>query len=568
MLSPELDPASAPPIRSWLDQWKRRLPEAPVARQRLAEVSRSHAPLVEAELDAWLASELGLIETSAEELPWFDLLVTRWRAAERAAFDGDGVSCSYDDLYRITAVRARAWRAAGVAAGSTVMVCRPFGYELVVDLFTAFRIGAIAAWVPAYGEPYERAALGACKAEFARFDPAVLRRLGSPEAATLLVDEPWHRAPLAASDEATAAYARGAPCLAVLSPTAASPDGDVPSWQWAPLACDALLRATARDAALVWGLRPGDALGAPGFDGPRHQPSLLLACLLAGACYVHRTRERAAKDPACLRRDWRALGVRPGLVEPSLAALAQGARIDACFRDLEDAWDPALWHRFRARLPSDTETLAVFVEPALGGAALGAYADAGDADASVHVLPGVRAQVAPPEGAPPTSRLGVLSLESAPTVPPYALLWRLDEARYRYVGTSGPRRSGCVMPRDVLVEAVRGLPGVGAASVVALPEGAPEGGACFGLVVFVHSPAQWSDERAMRVRQAVEKFLAEVLAPEVRPDFVECYPLCLPYEDAPIGASWITEQWVRGTLKKKARLSVFRRLAALQAGGA
>lgn len=567
MLPPETHSTSTLPIHSWLDQWKRRSPEAHVALRRLAEAGRTRKPLVEADLDQWLTHELGLIEPEAEQVPWFDLLVTRWRGADRVAFDGDNVRCSYDELERVTAARSRAWRAAGVRPGTIVCICRPFGYELVADLLTAFRLGASAAWVPAYGEPYERAALRTCQAEYVVFDAAVLRRVRDPAPAVLLPRPLFAGEQLGNADDVAASYARGAPCLEVLSPTAGEPDGDGPSWQWSSLACGALLRATARDAALVWRLRPGDALGAPGFDGPRHQPSLLLACLLAGACYVHRTREQIEREPSCLARDWRTIGVRAALVDQWSTGLTEGATADVCFRDLEEPWSADVWNRFQDRIGSATEVAAVLVEPAVGGAVLSTSCSEARFAGAVRVLPGIGYQLAPPEGSPPTSRLGVLSVEAEAR--PYVLLWSLGDECYRYFGASGSRRSGCAAPHDIWIEAVRRLPGVHAASRVALPGGDPEGGACFGLIVFVHSPLRWDDERAALVRRSIERFLAEVLAPEIRPDFVECYPLCLPHaEDTTAAASWVMEQWLRGALKKKARLSVFRRLAALHAGGA
>src|SRR5690606_16408234 len=98
-------------------------------------------------------------------------------------------------------------------------------------------------------------------------------------------------------------------CWAVLPPTAAEADGESPSWTPVRLSCKALRRAVARDAATVWRLRPGDAMSAPGFDGPRYQPGLLLSCLLSGACYVHTSLEEALTERRRPERTWRAFGV-------------------------------------------------------------------------------------------------------------------------------------------------------------------------------------------------------------------------------------------------------------------
>lgn len=563
---PARDPATGRQVRSWLDAWRRSFSEGPGDWTGLFEASRADPDLVESTLDAWLAAELNLVEPEADAIPWFDLLVTRWRGTERAAFDGDGLQCSYDDLDRITAARAAAWRSAGVTPGTTVCVCRTFGFEALIDLLTAFRLGACVAWVPTYGEPYERAALLACQADHVALEPAALRRLSDLGQALLPSHEQRvheHRA----KDAVAASYERQAACLTVLSPTATAAEGDAPSWQWTPLSCATLLRAAARDAVLVWRLRPGDVLGAPGFEGPRHQPALLLACLLAGGCYVHRTLEQVETDPSCLARSWRTVGLRAAAAAPWLASFAAGTSADVCFRDLEEAWEIPLWNRFQKVLGPTTEATLVLLEPSVGGVALTSVPCDDRSEGAVRVLPGTRSGIIPLEGAPPSSSLGTLQLEAAGAAPPYVLLASLGGERYRYLGTQRPRRAGCVFPRDVSIEAVRRLPGVLAASVVALPTGGERGGACFGLVVFVHSPSRWDDERAARVQRCVEGFLGEVLAPEIRPDFVECHPL-LPLEDADgtVDVGWVTEQRLRGSLKKKSRLSVFRRLTALRAG--
>lgn len=557
------------------------------AAREIHGVSRESPEQVIPTLDGWLATKLGLVR-DAPEIPWFEQAVGRWRGSGRPAFEGAGSTLSYDELYRAAARLARAWRAQGVKQGSTVCICRPFGARYVVDLLAGLRLGACVCWAPSLGEPYERRAVEAFDAEFVSAEPAAVRRLGPELAAALLVDEV--PAELVPEAEGAARYLRQDPCLGVLSPKASQGDAagrERLSWEPSWLDCESLQRAVARDATLVWRLRSGDDVAAPGFDDARYQPGLLLACLLAGATYHHVAPEEVARRTPRLQRSWRTFGVRRATLEALVerggidarsvdargvdargvdANRAHGVVVEQWFRDLEEEWDAELWTRLGRSFEQPPLLRAVLTDPALGGVVASTECSRDVYDNVVRVALGVAFEVTPLEGAPPDAGSGLLQIDGS-SGNPYVLLSELRGGRYRYLGTARPRRAGAVYPRELVTEAVSTLPGVVGAAVVDVPRGGERAGVSFGLVVFVRASADWCRERQRRTQQELEGFLREVLAPELRPDFIECRPSLPRLDEAgAVDAGWVALQRLRGRLRQKSELRVFRELSALGGG--
>ncbi len=555
------EPVDERRLRSWLDAPDGVFGEGE-AKSPLFAASRAAPSLVEAALDAWLASKLSL--STADDVPWFHELVTRWGGHGRIAFESNGERLSYDELEARTAARARAWRADGVDAGSTVGICRPFGVDYVVDVLTAFRVGACAAWIPPYGDAYEATALRALMPDFVSTTPGSGERWREADVCVLTSESRlrgfW------SSSSAIQTYTRQQESWAVLSPTAAETDGESPSWQPTRLGCEALRRAVARDAAVVWRLRPGDAVTAPGFDGPRYQPGLLLSCLIAGGCYVHSVRQEVAAQQRRSTRAWRVCGVGSELCALWSQQPEARPQADLWFRDLEAPYDAERWKDFVDASKLEALHCAVCTEPALGGVVLATPQRRNVLDGDVYVAPGVAFELTPLEGAPPDSGVGVLELPARGAGKPYVLLAETHTGRLRYLGTTEPRRGGCVFPRAEVEALVERLPGVVAARVVAVPSGRAEGGVRFGLLVFARSRASWNDVRCAAVRAVVEAFLREALPSEVRPDFVECHPVAPAFDEGgAVDRARTHAQRLRGVLKKKAKLRVFRELAALYA---
>ncbi len=555
------DPVNARTVRSWLDASKGATWEDGATPVALFETNRTSPDVVLAGLDEWLAAELSLASGGSSELPWFFELVTRWQGAGRVAFESGETKVSYDELESLTAARARAWRAQGVDASAKICVCRAFGVEYLVDLLTAFRIGACVAWVPTCGAAYERAAARAFEPSFVSGAPEALRRLGEL-GALVLASEPRWSGSWAAQSEARS-YARTQPCLAVLSPTAADADGESPSFQPTVLTCEALRRAVARDARVIWRLRPGDLVAAPGFEGLRHQPGLLLSCLLAGGCYVHVTEEALRRDARVLERSFRVLGVNAASRDVWLATPEARPTAHLWFRDLEEPIDAEAWRRFVDEKAGESLHCAVCTEPALGGVLLATPHRRGPLNGDARVALGVAFDVIPLDGAPPDAASGLLEAKGLGTAP-YLMLSQVSGERFRYLGTLRARRNGCVFPSALVAQAATALPGVVGAQVVAVPAAERTGGFRFGLVVFVRARTSWSDERDAATRRVVDVFLQDAFGADHRPDFVECHPLAPAFDESGTAAGpWISGQRVRGTLKKKAKLRVFRELAFL-----
>ncbi len=507
-------------------------------------------------LDEWLVETRGLPLGRGEPIPWFDLLVSRWVSEERVAFQSGNERLSYADLERETARKARRWQSAGVTQGSVVGLGHAFGSEFLVDLLASFRTGACAVWIPPFGETYERRALARSVPQFTSGVDAGL--LGEFPELTPLPSE-WEPSDLSAGfgspKQRCAAYDPKAPCLLVLSPLESETGPELPP-SAASLPSGRLLRSLGRDASFAWQLRPGDRLAAVGFDEPRYQPALMLACLLAGACYEHVSLEDADQGLELAHGAYRAFGVRSVTVETMLASERCPA-VDTWFRDLEEVREipasPELEARFRRG------AVSVACDATLGGVALIAV-EQGTPILRSYPPVGVGLELEAIPGSAPGDSMGIAKLEGAAS--PYMLVSR-EGAGWAYWGTRDARRDGQTFPISAVIAAVEPLPLVLGATVIAVPGVGKRSDFRFGLLVFVSAPGgSWAGARRELVQHVLSKHVKEVLARQVRPDFVDVFPFA-PHrtKKGMVDAEWARVEWLQGNLARRAQAPVFGALA-------
>lgn len=500
------------------------------------------------------------IDAGLTALRWYD---------HRPGADHGWHALSFDELHVRCALRAASWTDHGVKPGAVVCVMLPFGVEAVVSVLAGLRLGACISLLEPWGPEYITHRLLALAPQHIATEPFYVPLLADQAALALPSDGLGTR-----SGGYSHTYAPGELCALLLSPLRRPRPGAV------PLSGDDALLGALRDGALTFALRPGDALAAPGFCGPQHQPALLLATLGAGATFVHVPAEDALRDPSLLdAHPLRSVGITSAMADVLLSpGRSTRHRWDHVFRNPEDPTD---WEAWRDLVQThDLERTAmsnVVIEAASGGALLCSPRRTGTQHL-LHLM-----SVRPAAGRPWTlldfSRTGQRSVgdvgvfapmagepgKEAPVEPMYIALGRRRGGEYLYGGAVEPRRSGRVYPTPEVLAALADCPFLDGASVVAVAAGGPTLAQRFVLLAFVGAE---SDERFAALEPARKAELMRMLASRLHesmlPDHIELFPLHPRRQDGAIDHDWCQTQYTSGTLFHKARAPVFQRMAALR----
>lgn len=534
--------------------------------QRLSRFAKAEPKRVSIALENWLNARLGLPRADAESIPLYHLLVGRFRAEGRFAFEEAENKLSFSELDELVRWRAQLWTRVGVGPQKVVALGRSFGSEFLLDLLAIFRLGACAAWIPPLGQPFEEAALVSVKPDFlCEVDEKSAQVV--PHAFILEKPDPQRR--FESPPSAPVDYGQKAPCLLVVS--ALTGDSMVPELA-SPSAISApeLLTALGRDAVLLWGLRDGDWMSAPGLDDRRHQPFLALSALLVGAGY-HFLRQDDLCRVGPLTTCYRVFGLSGRFRD---AILSSGCRVRTCrwFRVLEESGERSQWLAWQRWMGVEKEAYAVSLDPGLGGVAL-AIISAGDTAAESRTLSDTefahpalglewRLQLLP--GAAPTDSVGFLQFKDERAAPPY-LLVRESADGLQFLDVLEPRQRGQVFPGGITCAAVVGLPGVLGATLLPIPLMGSPGVASFGLIVFVAASAGiWTELRRDAVKNILARHLARVLHADLQPDFIEVHPI-LPHlsKDGHVDSAWVSGERCLGSLERRGRIEMFRQLAPI-----
>lgn len=480
----------------------------------------------------------------------------------------------YDELAARCERRANAWAAQGVVAGAVLCVVAPDGVEQAISVLSALRLGACVSLLAPRGDAYLARRLAALAPAHIAAAPAHARLLG--EFAGLRVHDESEtsgaRTSMGAERAPAHTYAADEACGLLFSPLRAPPHQPV-----LLTAGDAFLGA-AQAGLQALALRPGDALAAPGFHSEQHQPCLLLAALLCGACFVHVDQSELARDPALLGElELRALGIGNELRELLRRAAPPGPPPwHHWFRNPEEPLDWIAWREFieageRAQVPCSN----VLIEAASGGVLLSSPRRAGRWQLRylMNVVPAPGRPFAlldyTGSGQPAAGEVGVYApvLAEQPIGPMHAVIAKLGSGEYLYGNTVTPRRSGRVYPSGEVSEALAGLDFVRASSVVAVIAGGASSQYRFVLLVFTGAEPV-TRHRALlaeRVRR-IEDHLRARLGAELLPDRVEMFPLYARAQ-APAGEpdhAWCRVQYLTGTAFRKARTPLFLSLSAVR----
>lgn len=484
---------------------------------------------------------------------------------------------TYAQLHSLCCRQAAAWEAGGLGPGMVLGIALPLGPACAVALLAGLRLGALVSLLPTAGRQHLARSVEGVAPQMIATDAAHAPLLAGAPAPLVMVDALAHVAPVLQPTEAGRSYTfrSGEPCAMLLSPLRRPLHAPV------PVRCDDMYLDALRDGALVFALRPGDHLAAPGFHTLQHQPSLLFSALLAGATYVHLDWTDVEREPALLWQiPLRSVGVTPALRD---LVLARGPRTrpewQHWFKNPEEPCDWTAWRDFieLAKL-EDVPVSNVLVEAAAGGALLCSVRRPGREQLAylMNVLP---AAGRPwmlldfnQSGQPAIGDVGVHARieQDAPVGPQHALLARVAGGEYLFGGNLEPRRAGRIYPRDEVLAAIATLPFVRGGSVVPVLSGGPASHFKLVLLVFCGfcgsdgaPDADTATERARIV--AVERAIRDQLGDEHLPDHVILFPLHARRDvKQGVNHDWCQAQYVLGSLFRKSRMPLFRHLTAIR----
>lgn len=485
-------------------------------------------------------------------------------APDRAALrylDGErGLrSLSFGELHARAGSLAAEWAGRKIGPKAVVAIVAPPGPALCVALATALRLGALACFIAPAGATFVQNRVAGLKPThvFATRDCLVLCTGCTPPPLLLpdpilLVAEPWDR---------SHTYAPKEPALRVISPLRDPPH------QALVLGSEAAYCHALRDGTLLFGLRPGDLLCAPGASLHQHLPALLLAAWASGAGYLH-----------CSVRDV-VEGARPSLFErcPPRVLLVSTALRDALrqlpqrlpakslglwLRNPEEPFEYYAWQEFlRGQELAAVPHANLVVDAAAGGALLFSPRRAGFLHPEVWPAPGCEFALLQP-GTKEQAALGGSSLFS-PKPPgdkphPGHMMLLRSRGGYQYGGTLTQRRAGHAFPAAEICALLDPMPPLLGTAVVPLHGSAPGEQDRFALVLFTGGPIPDGlvEEAGARVRVQ--------LGEEAVPDRVLAFPLVPRRKAGAIDTAWVLNQLLRGLLLAKAREPAFRALTALR----
>jgi hypothetical protein len=241
------------------------------------------------------------------------------------------------------------------------------------------------------------------------------------------------------------------------------------------------------------------------------------------------------------------------------------------FRVLEQSGSEREWRSWARAWGAAALSQRVSFDPALGAVALfspnesrqGAESGAlATVDAPAYPPLGLEWALKPLPGAAPGERVGLLALNAPHSAAPYLLARARAEGGVHYLAAQGRRRDGQVFPAGIACAVVTQLPGVQGATVVAVPGDSAVAPWRFGLLVFVAASAGvWDERRAQAVEASLTSHVKRVLASELRPDFLQVFPL-QPRRgpDGVVDSDWASAERWSGGLSQRAELEVFRHL--------
>jgi hypothetical protein len=523
-------------------------------------------------------------------------LVVRHQRSQAAAFtwyepNATVAELSFRQLAVAASRRAAAWQRAGLLPGQVVCILRPLGVELQVSLCAALKLGLTFSLLPPLGRRFVGRRIANLGPERIDTDEVHLPLLPA-EACQLVLPAGDNgdgggggghpggsggASGAGVSDggldvERSHSYPSGATVALLFDPS--SPTPAVPR----PLSADAAYLWPLRDGVVALGLRPGQAMAAPGMHFLDTQPAMLFAAMLAGATFCHLELDQLAREPSLLlARPLRALGVSAELRELLLEKpLAVGERWACWFRDPAAAGGRERFSAFISQLHLEgMPVLNLRYGAALGGCSLFSPRRRGQAHAEVLPSAGIPWFLASltEDGQESVTGYGRLALaspagdEDRVTTTPNVLA-RLGNT-WVFAASLLAGSQGRHYPSDevLAVLADAHLEGCQGASVCLCPGPDGEGARAEGeqvVVLILFCGAGGGVDEARLLAQARRRIEWE-LGAEFLPQRAHCFPL-RPRQAASgeVDHRWCRDQYLSGALARKARDPFFRTLSRLR----
>lgn len=466
----------------------------------------------------------------------------------------------YSRLEQLVAREAARWESLGAAAGRILCIVSHLNERFLISLLAALKIGLIVSILPPLGSSFLRRRIDAVAPDLIRapdeYAPMLAQYRG-----ILLPDGAGGRTE--ADDSRSHSYVGSKPFALCFDPSTATPD--VPR----ELNADSAYLSAIRDGSVALGLRPGQAVAAPGFGMMETQPALLLACLLNGATYVHMEERDVARNPGLLvDRPLRCVGITPAIREILLGSPVDvGKNWDFWFRDPAESRDIEMWTEFIEALKlRDAFSCNQRWNASLGGCILFSVRRRGSPHA--HMLPaaGVPWSLADPADNERDSLSGCgwfavrpPGMQKGGIVTGGMLAEGRNEWLFVRPVLSG--RSGKFYPAEEVLEALSGHPHGSSCSVVEVPASRADGSSLFVLLVFVGG-RQVSEAS---LSESMRKKIARELGKEFLPDSIEIVPLHPRRgEDGSIDHEWCSKEYLSGGLSRRTRGEAFRCLTELR----
>ena len=245
----------------------------------------------------------------------------------------------YGQLEESAAREAARWESLGAAPGRKLCIVSNLNERFLISLLAALKIGLIISILPPLGPSFLGRRIDAVAPDFIWTPEEHVSLLARYQA--ILIAE-GGSGKIEALDSRSHSYAASMPVALCFDPSSETPD--VPR----VLNAECAFLSAVRDGAVALGLRPGQALAAPGFDIMETQPALLLASLLNGATYVQIEEKDLARTPGLLaERPLRSVGITAAVREVFLSSPVEvGKAWDFWFRDPAGSHDIRAWSEF------------------------------------------------------------------------------------------------------------------------------------------------------------------------------------------------------------------------------
>lgn len=485
-----------------------------------------------------------------------DRIALRWYEEERG-----WQSLSFMQLHAQVCEEVQKWLLKGVVPGQSLCMILPLGVRYVVVLLACLRMGLTVSYLPPQGDQFLAKRLKLLAPDFLVTDYIYVPLLGPFE--KLLLDKKKDDAK--EIPDISSVYPTGTAVGKFFSPL--SKNSHIPR----PLSSDDMYLSAIRDSTLVFSLKSGDHLAAPGFHPWQYQPTLLLTTLLAGATYVHLTLENITQHPELLGQfPLKALGINTELRDILLGKKKINFSCTSWFRDVAEPLNWAKWDLFLKNFEmKDLPGRNIFYHAAGGGCLMFSLLRKGNAGIEVLPIPGKKWQLVDLNlsGKESHTNFGIWGGEDQETdkTPLGAIVLCRKNKEWAFIGTREPRRSGRSMPTEEILDCLRALPFIVHVSLFGVTSGEEAQQAKYILLVFVGFCEETELAEKKKVwHEQIRMAIYLHLGGEFMPDRIEFYPLYAREKEGVLLHDWCQFQYITGNLHNKSEHQIYQALTKLR----